>query len=225
MLGGRASTYQILGDHDASIRDYKQAVELDPGEPFIQLLYFVELARAGKADEAKKNFATFAADGRFDDWPRALARFFAGEIDAAAIEKLAAEGETDLERDARAFDRDFYLGQAALIAGNTGDARSVSSAVVATGERQYIEYNIAAADVAKLKGVAQTGTTPPAEHDPELSSTSAIDDSCPRWGRTQASGGRLRFSSELRPMRACRGTSRRPRLRRPSPPGTRRRRS
>jgi lipoprotein NlpI/V8-like Glu-specific endopeptidase len=160
VLGGRASTYQILGDHDAALRDYKHAVELDPGEPFIQLLYFVELARAGQADQAKQRFATFAADGRFDEWPRALARFFAGEIDAAAIEKMAAEGDTDFEREARAFDRDFYLGQAALIAGKTSDAEKHLSAVVATGERQYIEYNIAAADVAKLRGVAQTSTPP-----------------------------------------------------------------
>jgi|AraplaMF_Col_mMF_1032025.scaffolds.fasta_scaffold00104_50 tetratricopeptide (TPR) repeat protein/V8-like Glu-specific endopeptidase len=160
VLGGRASTYQIMGDHDASIRDYRQAVELDPGEPFIQLLYFVELARAGKTDEAKKHFATFAADGRFDDWPRTLARFFAGEIDAAAVEKMAAEGDTQFEKEARSFDRDFYLGQAALIAGKNGDAEQRLSAVIATGERQYIEYNIAAADVAKLRGVAQTDTPP-----------------------------------------------------------------
>lgn len=156
VLGGRASAYQILGDHDAAIRDYRAAVANDPGEPFIQLLYFVEQARAGKTDEAKKNFATFAADTRFDDWPRALAQFFAGTVDAAAIEKLAAAGETDFERKARAFDRDFYLGQAALIAGNNGEAQKRLGAVVATEDRQYIEYNIAAADVAKLKGIAQT---------------------------------------------------------------------
>jgi lipoprotein NlpI/V8-like Glu-specific endopeptidase len=158
VLGGRASTYQILGDHDAAIRDYRAAVENDPGEPFIQLLYFVEQARAGKSDEAKKNFAGFAADARFDDWPRALAQFFAGEIDAAAVEELADDAKTDYERKARAFDRDFYLGQAALIAGNNGEAQKRLSTVVATGDRQYIEYNIAAADLAKLKGIAQTGT-------------------------------------------------------------------
>jgi lipoprotein NlpI/V8-like Glu-specific endopeptidase len=156
VLGGRASTYQILGDHDAAMRDYKQAVDLDPGEPFIQLLYFVEQARAGKAAEAKKNFAAFAADPRYDEWPRALAQFFAGEITAQAVEKLAAAGDTEYERHARAFDRDFYLGQAALLAGNNGEAEKRLSAVVATGDRQYIEYNIAAADAAKLKGIAQT---------------------------------------------------------------------
>jgi lipoprotein NlpI/V8-like Glu-specific endopeptidase len=156
VLGGRASAYQILGDHDSAIRDYKQAVELDPSEPFIQLLYFVEQARAGKTGEAKKNLTAFAADARFDDWPRALAQFLTGQIDAAAIERLVKEGDTDYERSARAFDRDFYLGQAALIAGNNSDAEKRLSAVVATDDRQYIEYNIAAADVAKLKGIAQT---------------------------------------------------------------------
>jgi lipoprotein NlpI len=158
VLGGRASAHQIMGDHDAAIRDYQQAVAFDPGEPFIKLLYFVEQARAGKSDEAKKNFATFAADKRFDDWPRALAQFFAGEINAAAIEKLADAGKTDYERKARGFDRDFYLGQAALIAGNNGEAQKRLAAVVATDDRQYIEYNIAAADVAKLKGIAQTSS-------------------------------------------------------------------
>lgn len=156
VLGGRASTYQILGDHDAAIRDYREAVENDPGEPFIQLLYFVEQARAGKSGESMKNFTAFAADTRFDDWPRALAQFFAGQIDAAAIEHLAGAGKTDFERKARGFDRDFYLGQAALIAGNNGEAQKRLRAVLATGDRQYIEYNIAAADVAKLSGVAQT---------------------------------------------------------------------
>ncbi len=158
VLGGRASTYQILGDHNAAIRDYRDAVESDPGEPFIQLLYFVEQARSGNTDEAKKNFAAFAADTRFDDWPRALAQFFAGQIDVAAIEVLADAGKSDFERKARAFDRDFYLGQAALIAGNNGEAQKRLVAVIATGDRQYIEYNIAAADVAKLKGIAQTST-------------------------------------------------------------------
>ncbi|WP_395015289.1 tetratricopeptide repeat protein [Dongia sp.] len=159
-LGGRASVYQVIGDHEASLRDYKKAVELDPSEPFIKLLYFVEQLHAGQAEAAKKNFVEFAADPRYEDWPRTLARFFAGEIDAAAVERVAAEAKTDFDKMARAFDRDFYLGQAALIAGDNPEAVKRLGAVVATGERQYMEYNIAAAEVAKLKGVAQTDTPP-----------------------------------------------------------------
>ncbi|HVO02475.1 MAG TPA: tetratricopeptide repeat protein [Candidatus Cybelea sp.] len=161
VLGGRASLNEIMGNHEAALNDYAQAVSLDPSEPFIQLLLFIEKARAGKAEEAKKNFADFAADTRFDDWPRTLARFFAGEIDAAAVERIADQGNA-YERRAHAFDRDFYLGQAALIAGNNADAQKRLQAVIATGDRQYIEYNIAAADLAKLGGTAmQSSATPP----------------------------------------------------------------
>jgi tetratricopeptide (TPR) repeat protein/V8-like Glu-specific endopeptidase len=159
-LGGRASVYQVLGDHAASLRDYQRAVELDPSEPFIKLLYFVEQLHAGQTEVAKQSFAAFAADGRYDEWPRTLARFFAGEIDAAAVEREAAKADTEFEKMARAFDRDFYLGQAALIAGNNAEAAKRLGAVVATGERQYMEYNIAAAEVAKLKGIAQSDTAP-----------------------------------------------------------------
>ena len=157
VLGGRASAYQIIGDHDAALRDYAKAVEYDPSEPFIRLLWLVEQARAGKAAEARQGFADFAADARYDDWPRALARFLAGEIDAATIERIADQGSA-YDKPAHAFDRDFYLGQAALIAGDTAAAQQRLQAVVKTGDRQYIEYNIAAADVAKLSTAAATST-------------------------------------------------------------------
>ena len=162
VLGGRASAYEIMGDHDSAIDDYAKAVSLDPGEPFIQLLLFVEKARAGKIVEAKKDFTDFAADPRYDDWPRTLARYFAGQLDLAALEKRADQG-SDYERRSQAFDRDFYLGQAALIAGNNADALRRLSAVIATGDRQYIEYNIAAADVARLGGATQTSADTPAK--------------------------------------------------------------
>jgi tetratricopeptide (TPR) repeat protein len=170
VLGGRASAYEIAGDNDSAIRDYAQAADLDPSEPFIKLLLLVEQARAGKSAEAKKGFADFAANAKFDDWPRTLASFFAGTIDAAAVDRIASQGSA-YEQRAHAFDRDFYLGQAALISGNLADARRRLSAVVATGDRQYIEYNIAAADVVKLGSastqsstgtVAGTPATPPA---------------------------------------------------------------
>jgi tetratricopeptide (TPR) repeat protein/V8-like Glu-specific endopeptidase len=158
VLGGRASAYQILGDHDAALRDYAKAVELDPSEPFIRLLWLVEQARAGKTAEAKKGFADFAADTRYEDWPRALAQCLAGEIDDAALQKIADQG-TDYDKQAHAFDLAFYLGQAAMIAGNVADAQKRLQAVVDTGDRQYIEYNIAAADLAMLAAGGKTAMT------------------------------------------------------------------
>jgi lipoprotein NlpI len=140
------------------LRDYAKAVEYDPSEPFIKLLWLVEQARAGKTEEARKGFADFAADTRYEDWPRALAQCLSGQIDAAALERIAAQG-TDYDKQAHAFDRDFYLGQAALIAGDLAGARKRLQAVVDTGDRQYIEYNIAAADLAKIASGGKTAMT------------------------------------------------------------------
>src|SRR5581483_1539181 len=155
VLGGRASAYQIIGDNESALRDYAKAVELDPSEPFIKLLWLVEQARAGKTGDAKKGFADFAADLRYEAWPRALAQCLAGQIDAAALEKIADQG-SDYDKQAHAFDRDFYLGQAALIAGDAVTAKKRLQGVIDTGGRQYIECNIAAADLAKLNAAATT---------------------------------------------------------------------
>ncbi|HVZ02819.1 MAG TPA: tetratricopeptide repeat protein [Dongiaceae bacterium] len=157
VLGGRASAYQIIGDHESALRDYAKAVEYDPSEPFIKLLWLVEQGRAGKVAEARQGFAEFAADTRYGDWPRAIAQCLAGEIDSGALERIAETG-SDYDKQAHAFDRDFYLGQAALIAGDAAGAKKRLQAVVDSGDRQYIEYNIAAADLAKLTGSAAAGS-------------------------------------------------------------------
>jgi lipoprotein NlpI/V8-like Glu-specific endopeptidase len=152
VLGGRATLYQITGDDELAIRDYSRAVALEPGEPYTPLLLNIAKARAGKLDQAKAGFASLAESNRYDEWPHALAQFFAGEIDAPALEKLANSAISDYERKARAFDLDFYVGQALLLKGDTQEAKRRFAAVVATGDRQYLEYNIAAADLAKLGG-------------------------------------------------------------------------
>ncbi|HEY4161742.1 MAG TPA: hypothetical protein VGM59_01685, partial [Dongiaceae bacterium] len=149
---GRATLYQITGDADSAIRDYAQAVALEPGEPYTPLLLNIAKARAGKLDEAKAGFANLADSDRYDEWPHALAQFFAGEIDIAALDKLANGAGSDYQRKARAFDLDFYVGQAVLLKGDTQEAKRRFAAVIATGDRQYLEYNLAAADLAKLGG-------------------------------------------------------------------------
>ena len=98
---------------------------LGPGPVDRQLEHAIDLAHAiGEFDGEMLDLGSgggLPGLVLFDEWPRALARFFAGEIDAAAIEKIAAEADTPFEKEARSFDRDFYLGQAALIAGKNGD--------------------------------------------------------------------------------------------------------
>lgn len=150
VLSGRASVHQADGDYAAAVRDYRRAVDLDPGEPFTHLLLYVAQRRAGTdAAAAQAALRSFAGDPRFEAWPRSIARYFLGEIDAAALTRAADQGDA-FERRNQAFDRDFYLGQAAALAGDAAEARRRFAAVVATGARQYLEFNIAAAEIGAL---------------------------------------------------------------------------
>lgn len=166
LLSGRGSAFQVDGDYAAAIKDYRRAVELDAAEPFTHLLLYVAQRRSGSAAaDADAALRSFAGDPRYDDWPRTIARFFLGEIDAAALEHAADQGEP-YDRKNQAFDRDFYIGQAAAIKGDKAEASRRFSAVVATGARQYLEFNIAAAEVGalgKLDAANHGNTTPAGE--------------------------------------------------------------
>jgi lipoprotein NlpI len=129
LLSGRGSAYQVDGNYAAAIKDYRRAIELDTAEPFTHLLLYVAQRRSGaEAAEAEADLRSFADNARYDDWPRTIARFFLGEIDAPALERAADQG-SPYDHENQAFDRDFYLGQAA---------------------RQYLEFNIAAAEIGAL---------------------------------------------------------------------------
>ena len=70
------------------------------------------------------------------------------------------------ERKDQVFDRNFYLGQAAALAGDMTEAKRRFAAVVGTGSRQYLEFNIAAAEIGalgKLDDADKTGSVPTGE--------------------------------------------------------------
>lgn len=175
VLSGRGSVHQADGDYDAAVRDYRRAVDLDAGEPFTHLLLYVAQRRGGMdAAAAQAALRSFAGDPRFEAWPRSIARYFLGEIDAAALTRAADQGNA-YDRRNQAFDRDFYLGQGAALAGDAAEATLRFSAVVATGARQYLEFNIAAAEIGalgKLGAVADGKVPGTAGPSGEVSATS-----------------------------------------------------
>lgn len=166
VLSGRGSAHQVDENYSAAIKDYQRAIALEPGEPFTHLLLYVAQRRSGAAPaEAEAALRTFVNDPRYEDWPRTIARFFLGDIDAAALEQAAGLGG-DYERRNQAFDRNFYLGQAAALAGDMTEAKRRFAAVVGTGSRQYLEFNIAAAEIGalgKLDDADKTGSVPTGE--------------------------------------------------------------
>ncbi len=213
----RATARMIAGDAAAAVPDFQKAAQLDPDEPFNQLLLYLAEARSGATSAAREKLAAFAArwpapapqvddaganstdaaesvateavengvtangstgtdvsgkantvkdaadhpqklagthlatsgaaaaSGR-EEWPRPVIDFFLGRIDRDQVAAAAAKGDAQLQADQR-FDVDFYLGQWALLSGNKTEGGQRLQAVVKSGLREFMEFDIAKADL------------------------------------------------------------------------------
>ncbi|MET1029042.1 MAG: tetratricopeptide repeat protein [Dongiaceae bacterium] len=162
----RGTAQLIAGQAAASVPDFQKAAELEPTEPFDALLLYVAQARSGQSAAAKQrldafadswqkatqggtaeaNPATAAAD---DDWPRPVIDFFLGKSDLGQLAAAAARGDALLQADQR-FDVDFYLGQWALLRGDKVEGSRRLQAVIRSGLREFMEFDIAKADLGLL---------------------------------------------------------------------------
>lgn len=154
----RGSIRQILGDLDGAIADFRKAGELDPKEPFDPLLLFLALSEAGRPAEARAELQKLLDRWPADEWPGPLARHLLGQISAAELEKRAGDGNATL-RAYQTFDRHFYLGMTALIAGDADEARAHLAAAVALDLSQFLEFDIARAYLERLGGPAYLNQT------------------------------------------------------------------
>ncbi|MBL8708790.1 MAG: trypsin-like peptidase domain-containing protein [Rhodospirillaceae bacterium] len=149
----RGSIKHVLGDLEGAIADYRRASELDPSEPFDAMLLFIALGEAGRAEEGRAELRKLLARWPADEWPAPLARHLLGEMDAAALKERAAIGN-DILRAYQEFDRHFYLGIAALIAGDEKTARALLEQAVKMDLSQFLEFDIARAYLERLGGPA-----------------------------------------------------------------------
>ena len=162
----RGTAQLIAGRAAAAVPDFQKAAELEPTEPFNALLLYVAQARSGQSAEAKQRLDAFAerwpktkqdnvADGSpaaaspDDDWPRPVIDFFLGKIDLSRLAAAAARGDALLQADQR-FDVDFYLGQWALLRGDKVEGSRRLQAVIRSGLREFMEFDIAKADLGLL---------------------------------------------------------------------------
>jgi tetratricopeptide (TPR) repeat protein len=149
----RGTIRQILGDLEGAIADFRKAGELDPKEPFDPLLLYLVLSEAGRRDEARQELEALLERWPADEWPGPLARHFLGRLSADALEERVERGN-DTSRVYQAFDRHFYLGMAAYIAGDQATARTHLAAAVALDLSQFLEFDLARAYLERLGGDA-----------------------------------------------------------------------
>jgi lipoprotein NlpI len=158
-FANRATARMIDGDEKRAIEDFRSAVKYDPEEPFVHLLLFIAQARAGEKDEAKGVLAAYAEGHQGDAWPRPIINLFLGEGSAAAVEQAAKASAVEKDVAGQRFDADFYLGQWALLSGDEAAAAQRLKSVYDSSMREYLEFDIARADLSTLGTIAESPST------------------------------------------------------------------
>ncbi len=148
-LANRGAAAWVKGDFEGALADFRRSIALDPKEPYIHLFEFLALARLGERSRAIQGLRQYLEDGADDEWPRPLIEYYLGESSVAAVEAgvaAAPEGK----RGGYLFDRDFYLGEWALIRGDRTSAQRRLKAVLDSRLREYLEFDLARADLLAL---------------------------------------------------------------------------
>lgn len=118
----------------------------DPWSPYIALLNHVSLRRAGNDPQARAALAEAAAALPDNQWPAPVIAFLRGELDEAAL--LAQATDPDRATLAR-----YYLGVHLWLGGDTARAKELFSAIVATGDRSFLQTKLAEDHVREMSTV------------------------------------------------------------------------
>jgi lipoprotein NlpI/V8-like Glu-specific endopeptidase len=162
-FANRATARLIDGDEKRAIEDFRHAVQLDADEPFVHLLLYIAQARAGDEKAAKSALAAYADGHQVQDWPRPIIDLFLGRGSAEAVERAATVADQTKDAAGQRFDADFYLGQWALLSGDEVAATQRLKAVYDSRMREYLEFDIARADLHSLGTLAKSPTSTPTD--------------------------------------------------------------
>jgi tetratricopeptide (TPR) repeat protein len=146
----RALARQIHGDFAEALLDYEKAIELNPDDSIgTRLQRQTLLNRLGRPPG---DFATTVA-GWKDGWIKTLGLYVAGQLDGTAL--LAAAKKNDaVPAPGRQCEAFYYIGMNRLFNGDKLGARDYLQRSVGTGVREYAEYQLAVAELARLDAAA-----------------------------------------------------------------------
>jgi len=138
----------LAGQFESASKDYDKALSLDPANPYRLMMRYLSAARAGvKGTEA---LSAGAAKVDRSAWPGPVIDALLGRAAPDAVLAAAAQGDP-AGRSGRECEAHYYLGEIALLKGDKATARSHFEKAVATGARDYVEYDAAKAELARLK--------------------------------------------------------------------------
>jgi tetratricopeptide (TPR) repeat protein len=140
-------------DSDGAIADFDKAIELKPDDSdYAQLYREVLRLQAGKAPA---DFATAVA-GWKDGWPKTIGQFLSGKIDEPTL-LAAAEKTGDEPVSGQQCEAYYYIGVMRLCKDDRIGARDFFQKCVATGMKDYDEYEFAGIKLAQLSSAGTAG--------------------------------------------------------------------
>jgi len=150
----RGHILQLKGDYSGTVADFTKLVQLHPKVDYERFFLALNLRRL-KQDEAPAGLVD-AVKGWKDGWTKTVGRFLIGEITEADFLAEAAKGQGQ-ELTGHQCEANYYVGMTYLLKNDTVAARDYFTKSVATGERNYEEYQLSRVELAHLSNLAVPG--------------------------------------------------------------------
>jgi tetratricopeptide (TPR) repeat protein len=139
---------QRMGNFAEALVDYDKAIELNPEGDSAHYWYFFRQLVQMQLKQAPNDFSATVA-GWKDGWAKTIGQYLAGGIDETAV-LTAAEKPGDEPVVGQHCEAFYYIGMMHLLKGDTTGARDSFQKCVATGQKDYDEYDFARAELARL---------------------------------------------------------------------------
>lgn len=144
---GRGLTEAYRGRYADAAKDFARYVEVNPGSHLGQILRFLVRERAG--EWAWPDLARAAARLDLEKWPSPVIHFLLGNMREAELREAARHEKAETQA-AQLCETEFYVGYAALLAGDKVAARAQMEKARDLCKPTYIEATWAKAELARL---------------------------------------------------------------------------
>jgi lipoprotein NlpI len=145
-IEGRGRTYFYLGNFAQAAADLQRGLALDSADVYGAL--WLHLARQRLRQDDSDDFAAHAALADSTRWPEPIVRYLRGGFGADSLRALAAAAEVAGQGPRCAVS--FYLGEEALLGGETDTARSLFEETRTTCPKELHEHRAAVAELQRI---------------------------------------------------------------------------
>ena len=145
-IEGRGRTYFYLGNFAQAAADLQRGLALDSADVYGAL--WLHLARQRLRQDDSDDFAAHAALADSTRWPEPIVRYLRGGFGADSLRALAAAAEVAGQGPRCAVS--FYLGEEALLGGQTDSARSLFEETRTTCPKELHEHRAAVAELQRI---------------------------------------------------------------------------